>query len=88
MAEPSFDLLDLDFFDLFSTDFEFEEQKENLKENEICKSETKTENESNLSGSVGRFRQINEEQMCFYEKNCQASKTKKNTKWGLKIFQG
>jgi len=69
IAEPSFDLLDSDFFDcfdLFSTDFEFEEQKENVKENEDCKSETKTENESDLSRSVGRFRQIDEEKLCFY----------------------
>jgi len=39
MAEPSFDLLDSDFFycfDLFSTDFEFEEHKANVKENEDC----------------------------------------------------
>jgi len=34
MAEPSFDLLDSDFFDfidLFSKDFEFKKYKENVK---------------------------------------------------------
>jgi len=91
MAEPSFNLLDTDFcdcFDLFSKDFEFKEHKENVQENEDCKNVTQTESESASSGSVGRFPQIKEEKLCFYEKNCQASKTKKNTKWRLKIFQG
>jgi len=42
---------------------------------------------SALNGSVGRFQQIDEEKLCFYGEKL-PSKTKKNTKWGLKIFQG
>ena len=70
MAEHSFNLLDTDFcdcFDLFSKNFEFKEHKENVQENEDCKNVTQTESESASSGSVGRFPQIKEEKLCFYE---------------------
>jgi len=74
-------------FDLFSTDFEFEEQKENLKENEDCKSETKTESESALSGSVGRFRQTDEEKLCFYGKTARHRKQKRIPNGDWKSFK-
>ena len=40
------------------------------------------------SGSIGRFRKTDEEKLSYYEKNCHTATTRKNTKWGLKIFQG
>jgi len=81
--DSSFDLLDSDLFDcfdLFSTDFEFEEHKEHVKENEDCKNETTSE--SALNRSVGRFQQIDEEKLCFYGEKT-AIENKKEYQMGI-----